>query len=248
MNNITKLSRSLLFLLCATGAAHADTFSVGAGALIEQTAYRDYDRHVYPMPVINYDSQYVFIKGASVGAYAINNDNQQLYINVAYLPGEFKTSRTDNSALKQLDNRKLSLMAGMGYSYKAEWGNIYTHVMTDISGNSKGTIADLAYGYGFRFEKLYIEPKIGVEWQNSKYNNYYFGIKQQEANRSGLAYYSANSGSTPYLAINMHYTFNENWQAFVLARYTRLSNAIKDSPMASRSSTGLMGTGVLYRF
>jgi len=252
-NNLTialkGLSMSMLISLpILSHVAQASSFSLGAGALIEQTAYRDYDRQIYPMPIINYQNQYVFVKGPSAGVYAFNTESDQLYFNIAYLPGQFKTSRTDNAALKQLDNRKLSFMAGVGYSHHAKWGSLYANIMTDISGKSHGTLAELAYGYSFQFDKFYIEPKIGVEWQNHKYNDYYFGVSRSESSRSGLNYYSANSGTTPYVAVNAFYNFNQNWQAFVLARYSRVSHAVKDSPMTSRSATGLIGTGIMYRF
>ncbi|WP_434778709.1 MipA/OmpV family protein [Neisseria sp. Ec49-e6-T10] len=238
----------LAFGIMSSKIVYAEGLSIGGGVLFEEPAYRDYDTQIYPMPVINYDSRYFFFKGASAGVYAVHTETDQLYAQVAYLPTRFKASKTDHQALKQLDDRKASVMAGLGYTHKAGWGNIHTRALADISGHSKGVIADVSYGYPFQFDKFYIEPSVGVQWQNSKHNNYYYGVSDQESQRSGLNHYSANSGSTPYLAVNAHYSFYKNWQAFVTGRYTRLSNSIKDSPMTEGSSRNMIGIGILYHF
>ncbi|WP_392566592.1 MipA/OmpV family protein [Utexia brackfieldae] len=248
MKKTVAISCTLLSGIAISQLAQASSFSIGAGALVDRSAYRGYDTKVYPLPVINYDNGYLFVRGSAAGLYAYKTESDQVALQVAYLPGRFKTSHTDDYALKQLNNRKLSFMAGASYSHRADWGNINLNVMTDVSGNSKGTIADLGYGYGLHFAQLYIEPKVGLEWQDHKYNNYYYGVSDSESARSGLNKYDADNGVNPYIAVNSYYKFSKNWQAFVLARYTYLSSQIKDSPMTDRSSAVLVGAGVTYRF
>lgn len=248
--NRSSLAIGSLLLLTAFGqsTASADDFSIGAGVLIEQSPYKDYDRQVYPMPIINWQSEYFFVTGLNAGIYALHTENHRLFVQIDYLPNQFKSSKTDNNALKKLDDRKASFMSGIGYEYKADWGDITANLLTDISGRSDGIIADMAYGYPFQLGRFHLKPQVGVAWQNRKYNDYYFGVSETESSRSGLKKYSPESGSTPYISMNAHYSINDSWDVFLIGRYVRLSNEIKDSPMTSRSSATTVATGVMYRF
>ncbi|KNB36788.1 MltA-interacting protein MipA, partial [Salmonella enterica subsp. enterica serovar Typhimurium] len=52
----------------------------------------------------------------------------------------------------------------------------------------------------------------------------------------------------PYLELSANYNFAGNWSVYGTARYTRLSDEITDSPMVDKSWTGILSTGVTYRF
>lgn len=186
---------------------HANELAIGAGVIFMQSAYKDYDNQVSPLPLIHYDNEYIFLKGTSAGVYSLKTENHQIYAQITYQPWEFKTSKTNDIALKQLYNRKASVMAGLGYSYMTDLGNTHLSLLTDITNKNKGVIIDFAYGYPISIGEFFIEPGIGIQWQNRKYNDYYYGISKEESIRSGLSQYKAESGSTPYIAFNANYSF-----------------------------------------
>lgn len=42
--------------------------------------------------------------------------------------------------------------------------------------------------------------------------------------------------------------FLGDWSVYGTARYTRLSDEVTDSPMVDKSRTGLISTGITYKF
>ena len=247
--NTALLTGCLALLSGAPPDAHAGNWSLGVGALYEQMPYRDYDAEVYPAPLISYEGEHVFLRESSVvGVYLLKTEKDQLSLNMYYSPMNFKPSKTDDSALKLLDKRHSTAMAGIGYRHDADWGSLRTEIAADILGQNNGFIVDAAYQYPIQMSNLRITPGLGVQWRSSNFNEYYFGISNRESQRSGLDVYSPGSGATPYASLAVSYDINKNWHAFMIGRYTRLDNAAKDSPMTGRSGTALIGGGITYQF
>ncbi len=114
--------------------------------------------------------------------------------------------------------------------------------------NSNGIVWDLARLYRYTNGGLTLTPCIGVEWNSENQNDYYYGVSRKESSRSGLRGYNPNDSWNPYLELSANYNFAGNWSVYGTARYTRLSDEITDSPMVDKSRTGILSTGVTYRF
>ncbi|WP_369788038.1 MipA/OmpV family protein [Rouxiella sp. WC2420] len=237
---------AIMALLSQT--AHADTFSVGAGALAATSPYRGYDTKYYPLPVINYDGDTFYVHTLVAGYNLWKDQQNQLSIIAGYNPFSFRPGHSDNEQLKRLKKRHGTLMAGLAYSYNAEWGTIRTTLTGDTLDNSNGIVGDVAYLYAIKGDNWAVVPGVGVTWDSANQNKYYYGISNRESYRSGLESYKPNDSFTPYVEVSAKYSFNPQWQAFVTGRYTRLTNEIKDSPMVNKSYTGLLMTGVTYTF
>ncbi|TKI08355.1 MipA/OmpV family protein [Martelella alba] len=226
----------------------ASDWSLGASAFRSTSPYKGGDERIKPFPVINYDGDSLYIRGLSAGYYLWKDQQNQLSLTVSYLPWGFKPDDDDYGYMKKLDERRSTAMAGISYRYSAEWGIVRGQYLGDILNNSNGFAADLAYLYPFHFQRLTLLPGVGAGWASGKQNDYYFGVSSHEARRSGLEQYQADDGWSPYLEVTALYAVTDNWQAMLMARYTRLSDEVKDSPMVDASSTTLIGAGITYRF
>lgn len=60
--------------------------------------------------------------------------------------------------------------------------------------------------------------------------------------------YDPDSSWNPYLELSANYRFLGDWSVYGVARYTRLSDEITDSPMVDKSWSGLISTGITYTF
>lgn len=107
---------------------------------------------------------------------------------------------------------------------------------------------DLAWLYRYDNGGLTVTPGIGVEWNSQNQNKYYYGVSDSEAQRSGLNSYKPDDSWNPYLELTVSYSLTDNLSVYGTGRYSHLSNEIKDSPMVDKSWTGLLSTGVMYRF
>lgn len=247
IHSLSFLSIALASALSAP-AALADTWSLGASALHTTSPYKGDDDRTIPFPIINYDGDSVYLQGLSAGYYLWKDAQNQLSLTAEYSPFGFKPSDNDYGFMKQLDRRRGTAMAGLRYKYLANWGIVRATYLGDVLDYSNGFTADLAYLYPFNVGSLSLFPGIGALWASENQNDYYFGVNGDESRRSGLAQYSPGDGWSPYLELTAVYALNQNWNASLTARYTRLSDEIKDSPMINASSTTLIGVGITYRF
>ncbi|MBC3220582.1 MipA/OmpV family protein [Serratia fonticola] len=243
--SVNALSLTAILL---TGNAYAGDWSVGAGVLAEQLPYRDYDAQYIPLPILTYQGEQFFINGQGIGVNLLSSEKHNLHLAVNYSPLSFKPADSDDPAMKKLDKRRATAMAGIGYQYHADWGNINADIATDVMGYSDGVIADVGYQYRFQFGKLQLVPGFGMRWQNRAFNNYYFGISERESQRSGIQQYQAKSGVTSYISLASYYAINNDWQLFLMGYNEQMSDTVKDSPMTVRDYSINAVAGVLYSF
>ena len=250
MSKTIKLTSLAVVLGMLSSTAFAGTWSVGASVLAQSTPYkgvksRDY---VTPFPMVNYDSENFYFHTLAAGYYLWNDKVDQLSIDAYYYPQFFRPKDNDDRAMRELDRRRDTAMAGLTYRHKAEWGTIRAIGSGDVLGISNGLRGELAYLYGFNGDKWSITPGIGIKWDSKNQNNYEYGISSKESRHSGLDRYKPGSSWTPYLELSGNYRFDENWTAFASGRVDRLSNEVKDSPMVNKSVSAIILTGVSYKF
>jgi outer membrane protein len=248
---VTKLKLLTLGVLLATaaGAAHADGgLTLGAGVGVVERPYKDYDADVYPVPVIGYEGDNFWFRGLGGGYYLWNDTADKLSVTAYWSPMYFKPGDSDDRQLRRLDKRKSTMMVGLSYVHNTQYGFLRTAISGDTLDNSNGIVWDLAWLYRYTHGGLTVTPGIGVEWNSENQNEYYYGVSRKEAARSGLRGYSPDDGWNPYLELSASYNFLGDWSLYGTARYTRLSDEITDSPMVDKSWSGLISTGITYKF
>ncbi|MCT9843359.1 MULTISPECIES: MipA/OmpV family protein [Leclercia] len=248
---MTKLKLLALGIIVATSVSTAyaeNQWSVGAGVGVINSPYKQYDRDIYPVPVITYEGDNFWFRGLGGGYYLWNDQTDKLSIMAYYDPTHFKPGDSDNYQLRQLDKRKSTMMAGVSWVHNTEYGFLRTALAGDTLDNSNGYIWDLAWLYRYTNGGLTLTPGIGVEYHSDNYNDYYYGVSHKESRRSGLNSYDADDGWNPYLELTASYKFAPDWNVYATGRYNRLSDEVKDSPMVDKSWTGLMSVGLTYSF
>lgn len=241
---------SVLFGIFCSPVVNAsdNSWSLGASTVFELLPYKGIESEVLPFPMIGYEGERFYINGASAGAYLWKGQQDRLALNIYYSPLHFKPGDSDDDAMKALDKRRSTMMAGLSYKYTANWGSVRTSISSDALNTSNGLNADAAYLYSINMNKLTLTPGIGAGWHNSNFNHYYYGITHSESQRSGLAQYDAKSSWAPYVEFTANYSLNDQWHIFASGRYISLSSEVKDSPMVDKSYSAIIATGITYRF
>ncbi|MFO3903862.1 MipA/OmpV family protein [Enterobacter hormaechei] len=248
---MTKLKLLALGIIVATSVSTAyaeNQWSVGAGVGVINSPYKQYDRDIYPVPVVTYEGDNFWFRGLGGGYYLWNDQTDKLSIMAYYDPTHFKPGDSDSYQLRQLDKRKSTMMAGVSWVHNTEYGFLRTALAGDTLDNSNGYIWDLAWLYRYTNGGLTLTPGIGLEYHSENYNDYYYGVSHKESRRSGLNSYDADDGWNPYLELTASYKFAPDWNVYATGRYNRLSDEVKDSPMVDKSWTGLMSVGLTYSF
>lgn len=145
---MTKLKLLAFGVLIATsaGVAQAENdLTLGAGVGVVEHPYKDYDADVYPVPVINYESDNFWFRGLGGGYYLWNDKADKLSITAYWSPLYFKPGDSDDRRLRELDKRKSTMMAGLSYIHNTEYGFLRTTLAGDTLDNSNGIVWDLAW-------------------------------------------------------------------------------------------------------
>jgi len=236
-------------LLSSSVLASEHNIGIGLSGSWEQSPYIGQSKNFSLLPLIDYDSKYLFMSGTSGGIHLWQNDNQQFDLAFEYQSFEFKPSDSNNWRMKQLDRRKTTLLSGLAYSIITPYGQLSAEALIDTSHNSQSVSIDIEYaGYLQLTEQLALIPQIGATWYNHKHNRYYYGISDKESMRSGFASYQPSSSITPYITLTSIYKFNATWSAVFEYEYNLLNHKIKSSPMVNRANISTLSAGFLYYF
>lgn len=221
--------------------------SVGINALYANSAYDTDADTVRVLPGAFYDNNRIYARGPSVGAYIINDGVNQLSASVQLAGNSFDPD-DGNGALAGLDERKISASAGLNYQRRTPIGAFRLQAATDILDNSGGNTARLSYLSRIQKDKLTIIPSVGFEYYDADYNEYYYGVSSEEATRTGVTAYTANSSLNPYVNVSANYEFNDKWSGFANQSVSYLPNEQYDSPMVDSRVEAATTLGLLYKF
>ena len=258
-NTRTVLSTlTAITLLTTAGMANAALFnnlprekdaelSVGVNVLYANTAYDTDENQVQVLPSVFYDNNKVYARGATAGAYLINDGTNQLSATIQLSGNSFDPDDA-NGALQGLDERKISAAAGLSYQRRTPVGGLRAQIATDVLDRSGGNTARLSYIARVSRNKLTVYPSIGFEYQDADYNEYYYGVSAEESARTGIAAYESNSSLSPYVNVSANYDFSKKWAGFFNQSLSYLSNEQYDSPMVDSRTEATTTLGLLYKF
>lgn len=247
MRLCTMLLMAVVTMASGTPAL-ADTLSLSAGAFAVQSEYKGSDARVLPMPVINYEGEHVFLKNTEAGIWLWNDGMQKFSVGVTLLPRYFRASKSDDPAMKQLDNRNILVLGTLGYELDTAYGRLNLSASGDITGTSDGFLVGASYAYPLHFGPLSLIPNAGVIFASEHFNDYYYGITRGESIRSGLPTYSPDSSLTPFVGVHADYALSDHWSLFATWKMTFLDDEIQDSPMVDRDTQHIFGGGITYTF
>ena len=220
---------------------------VGASVIAGNNAYDTDGTEIRVLPSLIYDNGKVYARGSQIGGYVLSDDVNE--VSVFLQPGGYEFDPEDaNGALKGLDEREISGLAGVSYVRRTPIGGFRARLATDVLDNSGGTVARLAYLARYQNNKLTVYPSVGIEWVNDTYNDYYFGVSDEESNKTGVAKYEAKSSVSPYVNVNATYDLNSDWSLILGQNVAYLSDEQYDSPMVKDRLTYRTMLGANYKF
>ena len=179
--------------------ALAQRLSLSAGVFSVQSEYRGSDARVLPMPVVHYEGDRFFLKNTEAGVWLWNDGVQKISLGATLLPQYFRASKSDDPAMKRLDNRNIIVLGTLGYELNTSFGSLRAKASGDITGTSDGFLASIDYAYPLNAGPLTVIPTGGVLFSSANFNDYYYGISRGESVRSGLSRYSPDASATPFL-------------------------------------------------
>ncbi|QEI06387.1 MipA/OmpV family protein [Pigmentiphaga aceris] len=227
------------------------TWSVGAGVISAQKPYTDISRDNKVLPLVQFENQYIEIFGPKIGlklpSFNINASNQLNFNLVAKYDGSGYEAK-DAAILNGMRERKGGFWGGAEVEWKNDLADVKAAWLGDLSGNSKGQQFSLGVERTWKVGgKLMLTPRAGAIWQDDKYVDYYFGVRDSEA-RVGRAAYTGKSGTTAEVGLRAIYMIDQRHSLFADLAMSSLPKSIKNSSLVDSSTENRVMLGYTYRF
>ena len=117
----------------------------------------------------------------------------------------------------------------------------------DVSGTHDGYELYANYSYGWREQRLYIEPSLGVSYKSARLNNYYWGVTAEEGGIV-VARYDATAGLNWHARLMLGYQLSRNWGISLVTEYERINDEAAASPIVDERNVLGFFAGLAYRF
>lgn len=250
----TKIYVSIYFALCLifisfqTKASTANQlgFAVGATVNFDYQAYVHDDRDplITVLPTFFYDNDRFYLEGDEAGFYLYKNQQNELRINAYYDGTQFDPIH----AYHGIHTRKWSVMAGASYMRITPYGGFKLQVGSDVLSRSKGTVITASYLAELKHGAWTWYPELGVNWNNQAYNQYYFGVTNEESQYSGVKAYQPKSAFQPYFSLNNIYQVNDRWDIISGVEINYLTDEMYQSPFVHKHLDVEPFIGFLFHF
>lgn len=236
-----------LFWVCSTAVFAEESsarLTVGINLVSDFQAYKGHNVEYSVLPTIFYDNDLVYAEGDEAGVYLINDDQNEFRLSAYYDGSSYRPS----GSLAALDRRQWSVMAGASYMRITPFGGFKLQLARDVLNRNDGTVATMAYLAEYQNGPWSIYPELGLQWNDNKYNQYYFGVSAKESLQSGIETYKAKSSVQPYANLTVDYRLNKKWDVFTNFSFNSLSHEQYRSPMIKSHHELESTVGLNYKF
>jgi MipA family protein len=149
--------------------------------------------------------------------------------------------------LVEVPDRDYAVELGVEILADGRWGLLQLAAHRDVDGTHGGYEIFADYGFAWRRQRWLVQPSVGFAYKSSNLNDYYWGVRPEEAN-AALPAYRAGSGTNLHAKVSVSYQINRQWAAAGAAEYEGLNAAASASPIANEDGVVGYFVGMSYRF
>ncbi|TXT36288.1 MAG: ORF4 product [Comamonadaceae bacterium] len=220
-------------------------WSIGLGAASVQKAYRNIDKENSAIPLLGYENNWVSFSISKLDVKLYANQSLSLRFRARYANEGYQSS--DSPYLAGMDERQGGFWVGGAAIWNNDIANVTAELLGDASGNSKGARVKFQVDRRFGLGSLGVTPRLGIEWYDQKFVDYYYGVKAPEA-RVGRSAYQGDSSSSVEAGLRVDYSPVRQHTLFLDFGVTQFGAAIKGSPLLEKSSQSKTSIGYIYKF
>jgi outer membrane protein len=147
----------------------------------------------------------------------------------------------------EVPDRDYAIELGFEILADGDWGNLQASVFKDVSNTHDGYELYADYGFFMRRHRWLFQPSVGVSWKSDKLNDYYWGVRESEAN-SVFPAYRAGAGLNLHARFQASYQINRHWAFIATAEFERLNPEASASPIVEERTVLGVFTGFQYEY
>lgn len=220
-------------------------WGLGLAVMPETRAYRDFDNKTRVLPLVTFENRWVRVFGPGL-EFKLGRSGPLSYgLTVGYARDGYKP--TDSPALLGMDRRQSSAWLGGRVGLQAGGATLSADWSADALSHSKGQKLRLGAERRYGLGDFGLTPRVTATWLDSKFVNYYYGVRSSETNANRPAYTPGATVNTEF-GLRVDYRLAPQQMLFADMGVTALGSAIKRSPVVDRSTLPEVRLGYLYRF
>lgn len=217
-------------------SANSTSFDLGGGVIVQSNIREGKDPIISLVPIINFRYKYerLILDLPTMIAFQIYEQEPVIFSTVlSWRRGDIYCAERNSSLLT-------------GVSLKIFFLNFA--YLKDISNNSNGSIFNVIIeGRPFPgTSKLSLMPSLGLEFQDQRYVDYYYGVKSEEASTDRQEYKS-NSAINYFASINSMIPISNNLDLSIGFGVIKYGKGISDSPSVRKDIGYNLIIGVVYK-
>jgi MipA family protein len=144
-------------------------------------------------------------------------------------------------------DRDYAVELGFEALLDGRWGMLQLDAHRDVSDTHGGYEIFADYAFGWRRQRLLVQPSVGFSFKSAALNDYYWGVRPGEASEL-LPVYQAGSGTNPHAKLLVSFQVTRNWAVAGAVEYERLNAEAAASPIAQESDVLGYFVGMSYGF
>ena len=147
----------------------------------------------------------------------------------------------------EVPDRDYAFEVGVEFLTDGAWGSLQLSAFHDVSGTYEGYELYANYAYSFWRGRWNFQPSFGLIWNSDERNNYYWGVRPDEANEVFPAY-DANAGLNLSARLLVGYQLTRNWSVVGAGEVEHLASEIADSPIVADRNLVAFFLGFRYQY
>ena len=223
--------------------------TIGAGPYIQTQPYKGVDNILLPSPFFYYNDGQFYAKWTRFGVYFLGEKTQDFSwaFSLTAEPRVYGYKASDSLALSGMDDRKNSIEAGLAFSMQIDKVFVDAMLLTDVLYEQNAWIFQTEIGYELHLGKLELYPSLLATYQSSKFTDYYYGVKANEATLSRTQY-NAKAGVQLGAQMYIKYPLTTRLATLINLHAEKLSSEAKNSPIVEDSAIYSGLVSLIYTF
>lgn len=222
--------------------------SAGLGA-IERLAYTPYRGATVSrdlVPLYMYEGKQFYLHATRAGIKLSERRDHDLEVFLDYRFEGYPSDHTP-AILQGMAKRNAGIDVGVAYRKREAWGNLDAEILHDANNLSHGTEMRLGYSVDLQSGRLHLRPSVALARRNSALNNYYYGVRADEA-RADRPAYLPGAGVDYTVGLFAYYEMSQRWRLLGGVGVTWLDGGVRHSPLVEDKLQPTAMVGAAYDF
>jgi MipA family protein len=221
--------------------------SAGLGAIqrLDRMPYRDAPLSQDLVPLYMYEGKRVYLHATRVGIKLDEREQHGLELFLDYRYEGFPNHPP--AVLDGMARRLPALQSGVAWRGRSQFGNLDLELLHDANNTSHGSELRLGYSIDVHSGRWHFRPSWTVAHRSANLNNYYYGVRAEEATSVRPAYLPG-SGTDWTAALYGYYELSRRWRLLGGIGLTYLDPAVRASPVVQDQTQVGALVGAAYDF